>query len=418
MTDCNVFMNAMSSGLPRIGNDTCRDFENTALNYIGNCIRSGQPATQFQSFADVICQSASAAVVHVNMSLDTSSEHSSCGYGSLSRNATAGVWNAFQHCNPSVRGADPNDPCCLYDPAIVKAIKEGGLQLLPDIPDFTCEIYFSKSLQVSCGTIVGSVLFAVMSVMSVLIVWGRVWLARGICGRRHEEEEDDVGDWRKNVIVDESIHPSARAWGSDSVAGASHDGRSKRHSAALSEGERHTGLGAGAEGPKRHSAVIAMARFEDAETGISPQGSGKGRGRPSSLTPVALRPMGAGYSPVSAGVGTSMGRPPFATNGRGSSRSEQGSAKSSGVEPAPASAQSSGIDPGLGLIGTIHVPSVLEGYRAAYEFKGQVDQGEMEQLSAGDRVQVLGAVGNGMVAAKNLESGQHGAIPLNILGRY
>ncbi|KAI8617012.1 hypothetical protein BC830DRAFT_146266 [Chytriomyces sp. MP71] len=253
-----------------------------------------------------------------------------------------------------------------------------------------------------------------MSVMSVLIVWGRVWLARGICGRRHEEEEDDVGDWRKNVIVDESIHPSARAWGSDSVAGASHDGRSKRHSAALSEGERHTGLGAGAEGPKRHSAVIAMARLEDSEAGISPRAV-RGRGRPLSLTPVALRPIGANYSPVSGGVGASMGRPPFGTNGR---LNGQGSANSTVVESAPVLLHSSGVDLGVGGGNVVHIPSVLDGYRAAFEFRGQLEKGEMELLNAGDRVQVLSAIGNGMVAAKNLESGEQGWVPLNILGRY
>ncbi|KAJ3267305.1 hypothetical protein HDU77_000018 [Chytriomyces hyalinus] len=419
-TDCNVILNSVQEAtLPRIGASPCRTFKSTVTNYTASCARPPSifaTTTNIEATIERTCTTATAdaSIPAVNISEPNATEHLLCGFGRVSYDSTAALRSAYSHCIPAA--ATSSDPCCTWDPAIQRALKSGGVEALERGPAYTCQLTTATG-QVSCGQLIGGIFGFLMSILSVAIVWVRVWKIRGYLFKPKEgmDQSNSVDVVEKNsvdgyvngqgmgtVTMNRMRNVGFQEGGSGSSAG----------NTARSRGESH-----------RHSAIIALTRFDHVQGPASPI---------STMNKVVTLRDGHSRmnSPHYAG-GQIMGTPPPPPSPRSngvnghyqpsapSPRSQslgRGGMSVSFRDSSPRSA--SNVDPVAEMMGTPEPNStVFEQFTVVRDFLGQPGSNQLEWAGAGDRVLVLLGSADGMVHVRNLETGVEGSVPVNVLAR-
>ncbi|KAJ3255108.1 hypothetical protein HDU77_003791 [Chytriomyces hyalinus] len=422
-TDCNVIMNpAQQATLPRIGSSPCRAFKSTVSNYTTSCLRPPSifaTAANIQATIEFTCTTATAdpEIPSVNISEPNATEHLLCGFGRLSYDSTAALRAAYSHCLPTA--STSSDPCCTWDPAIQRALKSGGVAALEKGPAYTCQLTTATG-QVSCGQLIGGIFGFFMSILSVVIVWVRVWKIRGyiikpkgavypsggVDAVAEKHSVDDAGSRQGmgTVTMNRVRNVGFQDGGSDSSAG----------NTARSRGESH-----------RHSAIIALTRFDHVQGPASPV---------STMNKVAT--YNRINSPQFAGVAT----PPPPPSSPRSTGFNYGQYQASAPSPrsqslsraagmtvsfrdtpprSAAAATASKVDPVAEMLGSPQPTSnAFEQFTVVRDFLGQPGSTQLEWAGAGDRVRMLQGVGaDGMMHVRNLETGVEGGVPVNILAR-
>ncbi|KAJ3396799.1 hypothetical protein HDU80_009833 [Chytriomyces hyalinus] len=423
-TDCNVILNpAQQATLPRIGSSPCRAFKSTVSNYTTYCLRPPSifaTAANIQATIEFTCTTATAdpEIPSVNISEPNATEHLLCGFGRLSYDSTAALRAAYSHCLPTA--STSSDPCCTWDPAIQRALKSGGVAALEKGPAYTCQLTTATG-QVSCGQLIGGIFGFFMSILSVVIVWVRVWKIRGyiikpkggvypsggVDAVAEKHSVDDAGSSRQGmgtVTMNRVRNVGFQDGGSDSSAG----------NTARSRGESH-----------RHSAIIALTRFDHVQGPASPV---------STMNKVATLHLNRINSPQFAGVATPPPPSPRSTgfnNGQyqpsAPSPRSQSLSRAAGMTvsfrdtpPRSAATVSNVVDPVAEMLGSATPTSnAFEQFTVVRDFLGQPGSTQLEWAGAGDRVRMLqGGVGaDGMMHVRNLETGVEGGVPVNILAR-
>ncbi|KAI8842418.1 hypothetical protein BJ741DRAFT_593024 [Chytriomyces cf. hyalinus JEL632] len=422
-TDCNVIMNpAQQATLPRIGSSPCRAFKSTVSNYTTYCLRPPSifaTAANIQATIEFTCTTATAdpEIPSVNISEPNATEHLLCGFGRLSYDSTAALRAAYSHCLPAA--STSSDPCCTWDPAIQRALKSGGVAALEKGPAYTCQLTTATG-QVSCGQLIGGIFGFFMSILSVVIVWVRVWKIRGYLIKPKggvypsggvdavaEKHSVDAGSRQGmgTVTMNRVRNVGFQDAGSDSSAG----------NTARSRGESH-----------RHSAIIALTRFDHVQGPASPVST---MNKVATLRDVHNRinsPQFAGgqmvatYTPPPPSPRSTGFNGPYqasAPSPRSQSLGHAGMTVS--FRDTPPRSASSNVDPVAEMLGSpIPNSNAFEQFTVVRDFLGQPGSSQLEWAGAGDRVRVLRGVGaDGMMHVRNLETGVEGGVPVNILAR-
>ncbi|KAJ3234638.1 hypothetical protein HDU81_001293 [Chytriomyces hyalinus] len=417
-TDCNVILNpTQAATLPRIGATPCRTFKSTVANYTASCAR---PPSIFATTSNIeatiertcIAATADASILAVDISEANATEHLLCGFGRVSYDSTAALRAAYSHCTPTA--ATSSDPCCTWDPAIQRALRSGGVEALEKGPAYTCQLTTATG-QVSCGQLIGGVFGFLMSILSVAIVWVRVWKIRGYLFKPKEGMdqsggvdivEKSGGDSYVNgqgmgtVTMNRMRNVGFQEGGSDSSAG----------NTARSRGESH-----------RHSAIIALTRFDHVQGPASPI---------STMKVVTLRDGQSRMSSPHYAGGQIIGTPPPPPSPRSngfnghyqasapSPRTQSLSRGGMSVSFRDSPRSASNVDPVAEMMGPPEPNSNgFEQFTVARDFLGQPGSNQLEWAGAGDRVRVLRGSADGMVHVRNLETGVEGSVPVNILAR-
>ncbi|KAJ3231127.1 hypothetical protein HDU81_003990 [Chytriomyces hyalinus] len=420
-TDCNVILNpTQQATLPRIGASPCRAFKTTVSNYTSSCSRPPSvfaTAANIDATIELTCSTATSdfAIPSVNISEPNATEHLLCGFGRLSYDSTAALRAAYAHCLPSA--STSSDPCCTWDPAIQRALKSGGVAALERGPAYTCQLTTATG-QVSCGQLIGGIFGFFMSILSVVIVWVRVWKLRGYLYKPKggvypsggvdvvaEKHSVDAGSSRQGmgtVTMNRVRNVGFQDGGSDSSAG----------NTARSRGESH-----------RHSAVIALTRFDHVQGPASPV---------STMHKIAtLRDAQYRMNTPQFAAGQMMATPPPPSprsngfNGQYQASAPSPRSQSLGRAGLSVSFQdtpprtASNVDPAVEMLGSPAPDSHgFEQFTVVRDFLGQPGSSQLEWAGAGDRVRVLRGVGaDGMMHVRNLETGVEGGVPVNILAR-
>ncbi|TPX73910.1 hypothetical protein CcCBS67573_g04826 [Chytriomyces confervae] len=357
-TDCNVVAHngqvPEKSLTPRISPYACDSFFNSTFEFISDSLTGCQGSTamtrgRFVKSTKDQCAAAKYAVEQdgytgVDMiKVDNSTEHLQCGFGIVNGNQTSGIFQAFLHCY-----RETTDPCCKVDPAIIKALNNGGVYPDKPPPPWTCYVQFNRFFLLSCGQLSGIIIGVCMVILSGVIIWIGVSRQDPEEMRKTKAGESKaryawVSGWWKNSAFSNPARPHD---GDDGDSGF------KAAANRLSLQKPHKVQGGSQNGqPNKFSTERSQfQRFDDQEA-----------------------------SDV------------YASRARGASRDPFNSGSSS--------------------------PAAAPGYKAMFEFRGDVENGEMDIVRANDRLIVLQVVADGYAFAQNLETGQQGVVPLNILAR-
>ncbi|KAI8832934.1 hypothetical protein BJ741DRAFT_613195 [Chytriomyces cf. hyalinus JEL632] len=180
-TDCNVVAHngqvPEKSLTPRISPYACDNFVNSTFEYISDSLTGCQGSTSITRGQFVKSTRAQCAVVKfaveqdgytgVDMiKVDNSTERLQCGFGIVNGNQTSGIFQAFLHCYK-----ETTDPCCKVDPAIVKALNNGGVYPDKPPPPWTCYVQFNRFFLLSCGQLSGIIIGVCMVILSGVIIW-------------------------------------------------------------------------------------------------------------------------------------------------------------------------------------------------------------------------------------------------------
>ncbi|KAJ3130642.1 hypothetical protein HK100_007800 [Physocladia obscura] len=463
--DCNAIMNGGSRpvDLPRIANETCLDYLDTITTYLNNAtLCSNSVASGVQSAITYIqdaCGWSNDAIavgaIPVNMASDNSTEHYNCGFGVFQGNTTNQIESAFLMCESKP------EACCTYDPTLANALAVGHIPQVKQTPPYYCQMTMASSI-VSCGQLSGTVIGVILGLASLgIMYWGIQKQDKEAMKLTKSGMSAEWFDLKsvKNLASSFSGSTSSRtAAASGTAAGSSSNGVSSSSFSSTLSKKLPSISNVGSDGMMPQPVTKDRKQFQrfdddpnhtDLDYQAATTSATLRKQQQQQLHYQLQQHQVPAYPPqlvhttanTNAGPGLDYARnnpPSSAAHRRGSDGREvrlnlpsHGSSRANSKSPhrqgipklddATVNQHSpplgGGVDPFAEMMGGGGGSSGIPAYSALFEFRGQPGTMELDVVRAGDRVVILEVMQNGYAAARNLETGRQGLVPMNLLTR-